>query len=701
MVNGRYVYFKGVNLHEHHDRTGHYMDEVTMIKDIKTMKMYNINAVRTSHYPQPERFYELCNQYGLYIVNEANIESHGMGATNQGSFDTIKHVAYRPEWKAAHMDRIKSMVERDKNQPSVIIWSMGNECGNGPVFYEGYDWIKQRDPSRFVLFEQAGLNPNTDIVSPMYATIERLEAYAQNHEDRPYILCEYAHAMGNSLGNFKEYWDMIKKYPVLQGGFIWDWVDQGLIKTSDTGTEYWAYGGDFGPADVPSDGNFCLNGLVDPDRTPKPSLEEVKKVHQFIDFILMDDQKVHIEITNNYNFTNLNEFNFEWELLGNGIKKASGTLPNIDLKPGQKIDIPISEIDILDTEEELILNIAAFSKNTDGLVPTGHKVAWEQFVLHSPEPVSFSKSDKKVLISENETSITVSSSSIKLVFDKSDGVLNELVIDKENLLHKGMGFTPNFWRAPIDNDFGNDMHKRTKDWRYATKHRKLGQLSADTDQGNAIVKVNYELFNASEQKMGDFHIQYTINGEGNILVDCNLEKTDGNWIETPRIGLNIELIRQMETLSWYGRGPFESYWDRKTGAPIGIYSGSVAEQYWAYLRPQENGNKTDARWIKLSNPLSGHGLLIKGIPTVDFSVHHQIMEDFESLERTDGRHQDGDIVKNRHTIDVQNRNLTSLNIDYRQMGVGGDNSWGARTHPEYTLSEKSYSYSFLMIPIVK
>ena len=701
MVNGRYVYFKGVNLHEHHDRTGHYVDEVTMIKDIKTMKMHNINAVRTSHYPQPERFYELCNQYGLYIVDEANIESHGMGAEHQGSFDTIQHVAYRPEWKAAHMDRVKSMVERDKNQPSVIIWSMGNECGNGPVFYDGYDWIKQRDPSRFVLFEQAGLNPNTDVVSPMYARIEQLEAYALKYEDRPYILCEYAHAMGTRGGNFIEDWALIKKYPVLQGGFIWDWVDQGLIKTSDTGTEYWAYGGDFGPTDVPSDGNFCMNGLVDPDRTPKPSLEEVKKVHQFLDFTLRDSKKGQIEILNNYHFTNLNEFKIEWELLSNGMRKASGTLPSIDLPVGQKIDVHIPQIDTLDTSDELILNIAAYTKNADGLIPKGHKVAWEQFVLHSPKPISFEKSEEKVVLSENETTITVSSSSIKLAFDKSDGILNELVIGNENLLYKGMGFTPNFWRAPIDNDFGNDMHKRTKDWRYVTKNRKLGELTAGMDQGNAIVKVNYELFNASEKKMADFHIQYTINGAGNVLVNCNVEKTDGNWAETPRIGLNIELIRQMETLSWYGRGPFESYWDRKTGAPIGIYSGSVAEQYWAYLRPQENGNKTDVRWIKLSNPLSGHGLLIKGIPTVDFSVHHQVMEDFESLERTDGRHRDGDTVKNRHTIDVQNRDLTSLNIDYRQMGVGGDNSWGARTHPEYTLSGKSYTYSFVMIPIVK
>ncbi|MCP4883350.1 MAG: DUF4981 domain-containing protein [Flavobacteriales bacterium] len=701
-VNGQYVYFKGVNLHEHHDRTGHVMDETTMIKDIKTMKMHNINAVRTSHYPQPERFYELCNQYGLYVIDEANIESHAMGAEHQGSFDTIKHVAYRPEWKAAHMDRIKSMLERDKNQPSIIIWSMGNECGNGPVFYDGYDWIKQRDPNRYVLFEQAGLNTNTDIVGPMYARIEQLEAYALKYQDRPFVLCEYAHAMGNSVGNFKEYWDMMKKHPVLQGGFIWDWVDQGLIKTSDQGVEYWAYGGDFGPIDVPSDGNFCLNGLVDPDRTPKPALEEVKKVHQFIDFDLAANKRAHIEIKNNYHFTNLNEFEFKWELLANGKKKSSGELIDFDLQPGQKIQIHLPIMDTLSSEEELILMVSAYSKNVDGLVPQGHNVAWEQFILNSVEPDSFKISDKLVSLEESESNITVNAGLVDLIFDKSDGTLNELAIDNENILYNGKGFTPNFWRAPIDNDFGNDMHKRTKDWRYVSKHRILSMLRSDLDeQGNANIYLTYALFNVSKQKMADFFMHYKINGEGNILVNCKLEKTDGNWAETPRVGLNIELTRQMDELTWYGRGPFESYWDRKTGAAIGLYSGSVSEQYWAYLRPQENGNKTDVRWVELINQESGHGLLIKGFPTVDFSVHHQIMEDFESLERTDGRHRDGDTVKNRHTIDVQNRNLTSLNIDYKQMGVGGDNSWGARTHSEYSLNGKSYAYSFMIVPLSK
>lgn len=699
LVNGKAIYFKGVNLHEHHGKTGHVVDEATMIKDIKTMKMHNINAVRTSHYPQPERFYELCNQYGLYVVDEANIESHGMGAMHQGAFDTVQHVAYRPEWKAAHLDRIRSMVERDKNQPSVVIWSMGNECGNGPVFFEAYEWIKKRDPKRFVLFEQAGLEANSDIVSLMYTKIEGLEDYALNHDDRPFVLCEYAHAMGNSVGNFQDYWDVIEKYPVLQGGFIWDWVDQGLVKTSASGVDYWAYGGDFGPIDVPSDGNFCINGLVDPDRTPKPALQEVAKVHQFIDFSMVDSEKTEIEIGNKYHFTNLDAFTFTWELLVNGKPKESGTLATMSLAPGKRMKVAVPVQRSFKTTDEIVLTVSALTKNDNGLVPAGHKVAWEQFVLNTSAPNGSLSSEKELFLSENDESITVKSETFLVEFDKTDGIIKKLILDNENLIVDGKGFTPNFWRAPIDNDFGNDLHKRCKDWRFVSKHQQLKDILIAVEKGKAHITVAYELINASEQKMADFTIQYTINGAGMILVECRLEKTEMDLAETPRIGLNIVLNRDLDEVSWYGRGPDESYWDRKTGAPLGIYSGKVKDQYWPYIRPQENGNKTDVRWMQLINAKSGKGILVKGLPTIDFSVHHQIMEDFESLERTDGRHRDGDIVKNRHTIDVKERDLTSLNVDFRQMGVGGDNSWGARTHPEYTLDQKFYTYSFIIMPV--
>ena len=696
LVNGKAIYFKGVNLHEHHDRFGHYLDEATMVKDIKTMKMHNINSVRTSHYPQPERFYELCDQYGLYVVDEANIESHGMGAHNQGSFDTIKHVAYNSEWNAAHMDRIQSVVERDKNHPSVIIWSMGNECSNGPVFFETYDWIKKRDTTRFVLFEQSYLESNTDIVSPMYARIEQLEAYANTHSDRPYVLCEYAHAMGNSVGNFKEYWDMMKKHDVLQGGFIWDWVDQGLIKTTKDGTEYWAYGGDFGPEDVPSDGSFCLNGLVDPDRTPKPALQEVKKVHQFIDFKLVDKNIGKLEITNIYDFTNLNAYQFKWEVLSNGQVKTSGLLTTFDLEPGESIIIDIPYAKDLDYNEENILTVSALTKKEKNLVPAAYEVAWEQFHLNGPTVKLFALSKEKVNVKEDAQHITIESQQNKLVFHKEDGILHDFFIGDENIIKDGKGFTPNFWRAPIDNDFGNDLHIRSKSWRYVSKHRKLIEVKSSTNKGNAVVKVVYELLDEEENKMGKFTMKYTVNGEGAILVENTLKKSGANLPETPRVGLNIVFTKSMDQVTWYGKGPFESYWDRKTGAKLGVYSGPVSDQYWPYIRPQENGSKSDVRWLRLDEAKSGHGILISGVPTVDFSVHHQIMEDFESLERTDGRHQDGVTVKNRHTIDVVERDLTSLNIDYKQMGVGGDDSWGGHTHPEYKLTDKKYSYSFII-----
>jgi beta-galactosidase len=706
LVNGKAIYFKGVNLHEHHDRKGHVVDEETMRKDIRTMKMHNINAVRTSHYPQPEKFYELCDQYGLYVVDEANIESHGFGATKQGPFDTIQHIAYRPEWKAAHMERIKRMVERDKNHPSIVIWSMGNECGNGPVFHEAYQWIKKRDPSRFVQFEQADMEENTDIVSPMYDRIDQLESYARNHSDRPLVLCEYAHAMGNSVGNFQDYWDVIEKHKVLQGGFIWDWVDQGLVKTNSDGEEFWAYGGDFGPPDVPSDGNFCLNGLVEPDRRPKPALEEVKKVHQFISFDLHQKENsgqslagVAIEISNNYDFTNLDQFSFSWNLSSAGQKMTSGDLELGSVGPGDVVTAPIQwNLPPERQGTELILTISARTKSAKSLVPEGHEVAWEQFILNPGAPVSLGVSEQSARLERNEESFVVETEISTVSFDRTTGIMKEFSILKENILNDEKGFVPNFWRAPIDNDFGNNMHKRCAEWRFVSKHRKLKSIRAEAKDGLVEILVAYALENEKQELIADFDITYTFNGEGQILVESTFNRLKKDLSETPRMGLNIELTKDMEQISWYGRGPFESYWDRKTGAKIGIYTSVVGDLYWPYLRPQENGNRTDVRWLALYSKEKKHGILIKGLPTIDFSAHHNRMEDFESLERTDGRHRDGDIVVNRHTTDVVKRDLTSLNIDYRQMGVGGDNAWGARTHKEYRLEDSSYSYSFLIVP---
>jgi beta-galactosidase len=695
LVNGQAIYFKGVNLHEHHEHNGHVMDEETMIKDIRLLKMNNFNAVRTSHYPQPERFYELCNQYGLYVVDEANIESHGFGATNQGVFDTINHIAYHPDWNAAHLDRIRRMVERDKNQPSIVIWSMGNECGNGPVFFEAYDWIKSKDKTRFVQFEQATLERNTDIFSPMYATVEQLEAYAQEHSDRPLVLCEYAHAMGNSVGNFREYWEVIEKYPVLQGGFIWDWVDQGLIKKTAQGLDYWAYGGDFGPADVPSDDNFCINGLVEPDRRPKPALQEVKKVQQPIRFSIdpasiqfEPEGQLKLDIRNMHNFTDLDEFDFNWSLDSDGEKIAGGVLKPGPVRPGetrqQRIDIKFPD----KSQGELILTVSALTQKAEGLVPKGHEVAWEQFILRPGSEVRLDDSTGTPHLREDVNAITIETRQSRLVFDKDNGRMKEFMISEQNIIKNGLGFAPNFWRAPTDNDFGNKLHKRCADWKFASENRILKEISSESKGGNAIVRVSYEFADARGRKMGNFRIVYTINAQGQILVENSYEKVLQELPETPRIGLTAELSGGLKEVRWYGRGSFESYWDRKTGARIGRYESRVSELYWPYIRPQENGNRTDVRWVSLMDPEKGVGILIKGIPEIDFSAHHQRIEDFESSERSDGK----------HTIDVPERDLTTLNVDFRQMGVGGDNAWGAETHDEYKLTKSKYNYSFIVEP---
>lgn len=700
LVNGNAIYVKGVNLHEHHDVTGHYVDKATMVKDLQTMKKFNINAIRTSHYPQPELFYKLCNQYGMYLVDEANVETHGMGASHQGSFDTIKHPGYRKEWEAAHMDRFKSMFERDKNHPSIIMWSLGNECGNGPVFFKGYEWLKSKDTSRPIVFEQAGLESNTDIVAPMYAGIEDMEAYAKKYADRPYILCEYAHAMGNSVGNLKDYWDMIKKYPILQGGFIWDWVDQGILKKDENGQEYWAYGGDFGPEDVPSDGNFCLNGLVDPDRTPKPALQEVKKVYQYIDFTLDNKQKGMLSITNSYAFIDLNEFDFIWNLQKDGAKVAEGILENIQGKPGETISIAFPDINKSENAE-YVLTIAAFTKSAKNLLPKNHEVAWEQFLFGKKKQKSSSAPADSIIIVDKDSSIEISGKVSTVVFDKTTGSITSLSFhNNANILYNNTGFTPNFWRAPTDNDFGNDFHKRCKDWRFASKNRQLSNIVTSKSEDAVTVDVSYNLFTEEDNEIGMFYTTYTMFTNGEILVENTLKVSNTNMPEIPRVGLHLLLDPSYDLVTWYGRGPHESYWDRKTGAKIGTYSGTVAEQYWPYIRPQENGNKSDVRWFSLVNK-EGNGIRVEGAPTIDFSVHHNLLEDFESLERTDGRHRDGDVVKNRHTTDVKPRNLVSLNIDYKQMGVGGDTSWGAHTHNAYKLLDSKYQYSFIISPIQK
>ncbi len=689
LVNGKYVYMKGVNLHEHNDKTGHVQDKETMLLDIKTMKENNLNAVRTSHYPEPESWYELCNKYGLYIIDEANIESHGTGYGPES-------LAKDPTWKAAHLFRTENMFERDKNQPCIITWSLGNEAGNGVNFQATYDYLKSVDQTRPVQYERAGHEYNTDIFCPMYARIESMERYALSKPDKPLIQCEYAHAMGNSVGNFQDYWDLIEKYDVLQGGFIWDWVDQGILTTNEDGEEYWVYGGDFGPDTVPSDGNFCNNGLVDPDRGVKPHLLEVKKVYQNIGFDAVDLKKGIISIKNKYSFLNLSEFNFEWEVVGDGIILDNGKINNIELAPGQNKKLAIKFTVKPEPGVEYFLTIKATLKNDWCLVEAGTEMAAEQFELPIYKPVSKTSTSKfaAVTLDDNESTATVSGDGFSVTFDKKAGLISSFKNGETELLKSGP--IPNFWRAPIDNDFGNGLHKRNRVWRKAGENRKVTDVKVSkVGKNKVLVNFSFNLTNEENEVIAIYNSNYTVYGSGDVVVNNHFKMTKDELPEIVRMGMNLVMPRNFDQMSWLGRGPQESYWDRKTSVFVGLYSGSVADQYWAYLRPQENGNKTDVRWMAITDN-AGEGLLFTGMPLLEVSAHHNIMEDFESPERTDGRQRPGEKVENRHTTDVKPRELTSVNIDFKQMGVGGDNSWGARTHPEYRLTEKEYSYSFRM-----
>jgi len=688
-VNGKYVYMKGANLHEHSPETGHVLDKETMLLDIKTMKENNLNAIRTSHYPQPELWYELCNKYGLYIVDEANIESHGMGYGSES-------LAKDETWKEAHLYRTKNMFERDKNQPCIITWSLGNEAGNGVNFYATYDYLKSVDQTRPVQYERAGLEYNTDIFCPMYARIEGMERYAKTNPERPLIQCEYAHAMGNSVGNFQDYWDLIEKYDVLQGGFIWDWVDQGLLTTNEAGEEFWAYGGDFGPDTVPSDGNFCNNGLVEPNRNIKPHLLEVKKVYQNIGFDAVDLKTGIISIKNKFAFLNLDKFDFIWEVIGDGIVIDNGKLADLNTEPEETAQVKIDFAVQPKTGVEYFLTIKAKLKNDWSLVDAGTEMAAEQFKL--PAFVSVQKTNTTEFadlnLEENENSAIISGEVFSITFDKKGGLVSSFKNGETELFKSGP--IPNFWRAPIDNDFGNGLHKRSRVWRKAGETRKVANVAVSQKANNEIeVDFEFHLVNDENEAIAIYISKYTVYGSGDVLVENNFKTTKDDLPEIVRMGMNLVMPRNFDQMSWLGRGPHESYWDRKTSAFVGLYSGNVADQSWAYLRPQENGNKTDVRWMTITDA-TGNGLLFSGMPLLEVSAHHNIMEDFESPERTDGRQRPGEKVENRHTTDVKPRDLTSVNIDFKQMGVGGDNSWGARTHKEYLLSEKEYSYSFRM-----
>ncbi len=685
LVNGMPIMIKGVNRHEHEPETGRVVSEKYMIKDIQLMKRFNINAVRTSHYPNVPRWYELCDEYGLYIVDEANIESHGMG------YDPDKTLGNNPEWKEAHLDRTISMVERDKNHPCIIIWSLGNEAGDGVNFGATYQWIKDRDPSRPVQYERALTGPHTDIVCPMYSTVQHLEEYLKKGlENRPLIMCEYAHAMGNSVGNLQDYWDFLDEHKELQGGFIWDWVDQGLLKTNEEGEEFWAYGGDYGPPGTLSDKNFCINGLVFPDRKIHPHIWEVKKVYQYIKVEPVDLKKGEFEIFNRYDFTNLTTVEMEWTIIGDDALIAKGKFPQLDILPrhSKAISLPFPEIKP-SPGVEYFLKLSFTLKDEAPLVSKGYEVAWEQYKLpfYKPGPkIDLSQSPELTLDKTGEF-FQIKGKDFTIAVDKNTGEITSYSFQGTALIKTGP--VPNFWRAPTDNDFGWDMPRRLGIWRNAAAKRTVDKVTVNKINSREI---QIDVATTLPTARAKYSTTYRILGSGDIIINNSFEPANTNLPEMPRFGMKMTLPVEFENIAWYGRGPHENYWDRKTGAAVGVYSGKVIDLYHPYIRPQENGNKTDVRWIALTDS-KGTGLLAVGLPLLSISALPFIDEDFDpGLEK-----------RQRHTYHVKKRDLITLKLDYKQMGVGGDTSWGdlARAHQEYRLPVRGYSYSFILRPYAR
>lgn len=681
LVNHVPVYLKGVNRHEHDPITGHVISKESMETDILLMKANNINAVRTSHYPDDPYWYDLCDKHGIYLIDEANIESHGMG------YHPDRTLGNDPAWEKAHLDRIERMVERDKNHPSVIIWSMGNEAGDGCNFESASAWIHSRDASRPVHYERAGKKSHTDIYCPMYPGIPYIEWWAQTEDHRPLIMCEYAHSMGNSTGNLQDYWDVIERYPRLQGGFIWDWVDQGILAKDNQGRAFWAYGGDFGPEDIPSDGNFCMNGLVAPNREPHPALHEVKKVYQYASFSWADAEKGIILIKNKYHFTNLNNFYLEFQIKGNGVVLFNGTRDIPETHPGEKSTVLIPEIRAINPKPgtSYFLHLYLKQKSNSSLLPAGHIMASEQLKIpiSTPPHMPAMPSGEQIKVKEDELAFSVTASGITYFIDKKSGYISQ--IEKGETQYLAEPVIPDFWRAPTDNDFGNGMDKRCSIWKNISRSCKLQSINF-TDKNMRFVEVTAMYQHTDSRSQITLVYRTYINGI--MEINMKLIPTIKGLPELPRFGLSTVLSSAYSNLDWYGRGPHENYCDRNKSAFTDLYQSTVQAQYYPYSRPQETGYKTDVQWVTVTD-IQSKGLLISSPEPLGFSALPYGTQELDCI--TSGNY--------RHPIDLVKTPFTYVHFDKKQMGVGGDNSWGARPHEAYQIKPEEIQGYFYIKPI--
>ncbi|MCB2294393.1 DUF4981 domain-containing protein [Clostridium algoriphilum] len=682
-INGERIVFKGTNRHEFNCETGRVVSRDDMVKDIILMKQHNINSVRTSHYPNNTLWYDLCDEYGLYVIDETNLETHGSWTIEQTKEELRTIPGSKQEWTNAVLDRCNSMLQRDKNHPSIVIWSLGNEAWGGDNFIKMHDFIKESDPTRVIhyegIFHAREFEAASDIESQMYSKVEDLKEYAENNPKKPFILCEYSHAMGNSCGNLFKYTDLFDKYPILQGGFIWDWIDQAIKTKTKDGTEYLAYGGDFG--DKPNDGNFCGNGLIFADREKTSKIYEVKKCYQNVKFEVENIKEGIYKITNNFLFTSLSEFTLLYKILKDGKEILKGYL-DIDIKPNSFdiIKLPFEYPKNCEDISEYYLELNLQLKEDTTWAKIGHEIAFEQFKISEDvvktninEGIKELKNAFNLKVEENNKVLKVEGRDFEITFNKEKAALVSYIYKHVELIKEGV--YPNFWRAHTDNDDGNKLQERCKTWKNAGQNKKINSFEIEEINNKIVIKVDYTLLTETPSRC---YIKYIIDEAGEI--EISEELIPGTKLpEIPEVGMMVILNKEFDNLTWYGRGPHENYWDRAEGARVGIYSGKVQDQFEHYLRPQECGNKIDVRWATLTNN-NGIGLMVSGLPLVEINA---LPYSPSELEESD------------HEYKLTKSDKVVVRINYKQMGVGGDDSWGAKTHSEFTLySNRSYFYSY-------
>ena len=689
LVNGQPVLFKGANRHELDPVTGYVVSMDRMLEDIRVMKELNINAVRTCHYPNDPRWYELCDIYGIYMVAEANIESHGMGYGD-------KTLAKEPTYEKAHLERNESNIKIYKNHPSIIFWSVGNEAGYGPNFEKAYDLVKAYDPSRPCQYEQAGQNGKTDIFCPMYYDYGGCDKYSQGDNPRPLIQCEYAHAMGNSMGGFKEYWDMVRKYPKYQGGFIWDFVDQGLRVKNKQGKTIYAYGGDFGRYPT-SDHNFNCNGIINPDRKPNPHANEVRYYYQNIWATAKDLKAGEVEVYNENFFKSLDDVELQWTLESEGKVLANGRNA-LDIPAQQKRVVKLDGYSLpADVKGEVVLNLDFVLKKAEPMLDAGYAVAREQFVVNpytfptmeSVLAVTSGKYDtRKVEKEEKVAWVTLSAGNTSVTFNHWNGWIDYLDVDGKPMLEEGYAITPDFWRAPTDNDYGAGTQRKLHAWKNPEMKMKSFKVVENEGKAEKGVEVVYDMPSVE----ATLTMTYTLTPAGELVVNeaMTVNKDAKHKPELMRYGMQLVMPKAYNMLTYYGKGPGENYIDRNNGDRLGVYDAKVADQYWGYVRPQESGNKTEVRYWQVKDE-NGKGLEFYSFAPMECSTLNYLASDLD-----DGWDKN---AHQSHSGDLTPRNFSVVKLAARQRGLACVNSWGAIPLEQYRMPYQDYSFTYVIRPL--